>query len=173
MANIHKCLNINTKKKTKKKDERFESSCAFAEKKSKKKSSLVPMRWTLADWRTFKPPEHPWDPFCSLIWSCWREWICLLTNLFEFQAIPCWKRGSSWVCGGGVRVWWGVFMQFSLFSCGSAWENFQCWESMSPHTKTHTCTNVCTRLEGTNKPLEGPILEKYNKAIVTLCGGHT
>lgn len=29
------------------------------------------------------------------------------------------------------------------------------------------------KLEGTNKPLEGPILEKYNKAIVTLCGGHT
>lgn len=42
------------------------------------------------------------------------------------------------------------------------------------HTHARLCVHKHTlRLEGTNKPLEGPILEKYNKAIVTLCGGHT
>lgn len=82
------------------------------------------------------------------------------------------------VCGG-VRVCWGVFMLF-FFLCFLVvlHEKISSAEKACLHTQRNTHAHLCVhkhtlRLEGTNKPLEGPILEKYNKAIVTLRGGHT
>lgn len=78
------------------------------------------------------------------------------------------------VCGSGVCETEFIYACFFVF----LWFCMIKFPVLRKHVSTHRDTQMhvhkhTLRLEGTNKPLEGPILEKYNKAIVTLCGGHT
>jgi len=83
-----------------------------------------------------------------------------------------------YVNGSGECVSYYVYLCMFLCFLVVLHENISSAEKACLHTQRHTHAQMhvhkhTLRLEGTNKPLEGPILEKYNKAIVTLCGGHT